>query len=110
MPNKSPEPTAVGAVSSAIAVHAASRRWLSFFRKATMTDAKQPNDDGSQSAPKPVRNLPDIAICRAALSFSDYYDCLVVNPWECRYALPFGRSFFCLSPDRAAIAARTKAP
>ena len=32
MPNKSPEPTAVGAVSSAIAVHAVSRRWLSFFR------------------------------------------------------------------------------
>ena len=31
-PNKSPEPTAVGACSSAIAVHAASRRWLSFFR------------------------------------------------------------------------------
>jgi hypothetical protein len=31
-PNKSPEPTAVGAVSSAIAVHAAGRRWLSFFR------------------------------------------------------------------------------
>jgi hypothetical protein len=31
-PNKSPDPTAVGAVSSAVAVHAASRRWLSFFR------------------------------------------------------------------------------
>ena len=31
-PNKSPEPTAVGACSSAIAVHVASRRWLSFFR------------------------------------------------------------------------------
>jgi len=31
-PNKSPEPTAVGAVSSAVAVPAASRRWLSFFR------------------------------------------------------------------------------
>ena len=30
--NKSPEPTAVGAVSSAITVHVASRRWLSFFR------------------------------------------------------------------------------
>ena len=30
-PNKSPEPTAVGAVRSAIAVHAASRRWLSFL-------------------------------------------------------------------------------
>ena len=31
-PNKSPEPTAVGAASSAVAVHVASRRWLSFFR------------------------------------------------------------------------------
>ena len=31
-PNKSPEPTADGAVRSAIAVHAASRRWLSFLR------------------------------------------------------------------------------
>ena len=31
-PNKSPEPTAVGACSSAVAVHVASRRWLSFFR------------------------------------------------------------------------------
>jgi hypothetical protein len=31
-PNKSPEPTAVGAVSSAIAVHVTSRRWLSFLR------------------------------------------------------------------------------
>jgi hypothetical protein len=32
MPNKSPEPTAVGACSSAVAVHAVSRRWISFFR------------------------------------------------------------------------------
>ena len=32
LPNQSPEPTAVGAGSSAVAVHAASRRWLSFFR------------------------------------------------------------------------------
>ena len=32
LPNKSPEPTAVGAVRSAVAVHVASRRWLSFFR------------------------------------------------------------------------------
>ena len=31
-PNKSPEPTAVGAGSSAVAVRATSRRWLSFFR------------------------------------------------------------------------------
>ena len=32
MPNQSPEPTAVGAVRSAVAVRVASRRWLSFFR------------------------------------------------------------------------------
>jgi len=32
MPNKSPEPTAVGPFSSAFAVHVASRRWLSFLR------------------------------------------------------------------------------
>jgi hypothetical protein len=32
MPNKSPEPTAVGACRSAVAVHAVSRRWLSFLR------------------------------------------------------------------------------
>ena len=31
-PNKSPEPTAVGAVRSAIAVHVVGRRWLSFLR------------------------------------------------------------------------------
>jgi hypothetical protein len=32
LPNKSPEPTAVGAGRSAVAVHVASRRWLSFLR------------------------------------------------------------------------------
>ena len=32
MPNKSPEPTAVGVGRSAVAVHVASRRWLSFLR------------------------------------------------------------------------------
>jgi len=32
MPNKSPEPTAVGHRGSAVAVHVVSRRWLSFFR------------------------------------------------------------------------------
>jgi hypothetical protein len=34
MPNQSPEPTAVGACRSSVAVHVASRRWLSFFRSA----------------------------------------------------------------------------
>ena len=37
-PNKSPEPTAVGHRRSAVAVHAASRRWLSFLRSTTLDD------------------------------------------------------------------------
>jgi hypothetical protein len=36
-PNQSPEPAAVGAFSSAIAVHAARRRWFSFGRSAYTT-------------------------------------------------------------------------
>ena len=32
LPNQSLEPTAGGVFSSAVAVHATSRRWLSFFR------------------------------------------------------------------------------
>ena len=36
LPNKSPKPTAVGAFSSAVAVHVTSRRWLSFFRSASL--------------------------------------------------------------------------
>ena len=31
LPDKSPQPTAVGALSSAVAVHVASRRWLGFL-------------------------------------------------------------------------------
>jgi hypothetical protein len=36
--NKSPEPTAIGAVGSAIAVQVASRQWLSFFRAAKVSN------------------------------------------------------------------------
>jgi hypothetical protein len=39
-PNKSPESTAVGAVSSAVTAHVASRRWLSFVRPLHVTTMK----------------------------------------------------------------------
>src|ERR1039458_9071644 len=70
-PNKSPEPTAVGAGRSAVAVHVASRRWLSFFREATsraMSDLRpdqtpktQPASAGGPSRPpkKTARGLGD---------------------------------------------------
>ncbi len=40
-PNQSPEPTAVGAASSAVAVRAASRRWLSFWSSGIYDSLKQ---------------------------------------------------------------------
>jgi hypothetical protein len=40
-PKKSPESTAVGAGRSAVAVHVASRRWLSFLRWATEIPASE---------------------------------------------------------------------
>jgi hypothetical protein len=43
-PNKSQEPTAVGAFSCVIAVHAASRRWLSFLRTEKETRKCDPFD------------------------------------------------------------------
>ena len=39
-PNKSPEPTAVGAGSSAVAVHVASRRWLSLLNQQNEASSK----------------------------------------------------------------------
>ncbi len=36
MPNQSLYPTAVGAVSSAIAVHVTGRRWFNFFRSLSV--------------------------------------------------------------------------
>ena len=48
-PNKSPEPTAVGAVSSAIAVHVAGRRWLSFLRSASKSWPVDYHGDGKRS-------------------------------------------------------------
>jgi hypothetical protein len=38
MPNKPPEPTAVGAGRSAVAVHVACRQWPSFLHRPWCTD------------------------------------------------------------------------
>jgi hypothetical protein len=58
----------------------------------------------------PVRKLPDPAICRA-LPFAKQvlFACLVPKPIECKYAGFINDDPFCLHPDRAEIAARTKA-
>ena len=53
---KSPEPTAVGAVSSAVAVHVASRRWLSFLRQGVMrTSLFKPRRVPGLAPPKPSK-------------------------------------------------------
>jgi len=61
------------------------------------------------SAPKPLRKLPDPAICRAKpAGFGDYTDCLVDEPFGCPYALNFAFKYLCRNPERAEIIARTK--
>src|ERR1022692_3271781 len=50
-PNKSPEPTAVGACSSAIAVHVASRRWLSFLRYLDTVHTSNPGRHQESASP-----------------------------------------------------------
>ena len=52
LPNKSQEPTAVGAGRSAVAVHVMSRLWLSFLRYAPLHTP--PNMNTQTSAPTPA--------------------------------------------------------
>jgi hypothetical protein len=74
-----------------------------------MSAVNMPDRGGSQAEPKPERQLPDPAICRAKpAGWGDYADCLVDGPYLCRFALPFGFRYLCLHPERAAIIARTK--
>jgi hypothetical protein len=75
-----------------------------------MSGAHIPNEDGSRSAPKAARTLPDVAICRGKHSgFGGYVDCLVDAPNSCRYALSFGGGWLCRNPEREEIVARTEA-
>ncbi len=55
-----------------------------------------------------ARVLPDMQICRATDLITDFANCLVERPYECRYAMSFGNGFFCKHPDRKTIIANTK--
>jgi len=52
--------------------------------------------------------LPDMAVCRVRRHADCLFTCQVETPQDCEYALPFGKQYFCSSPDRDAIAARTR--
>lgn len=66
--------------------------------------------ESSPTPPPPSQVLPDNTHCRARESgFGDYVDCLVKEPYNCTFALSFGRAFLCRHPQAKAIAARTSA-
>jgi hypothetical protein len=48
------------------------------------------------------RLLPDPETCRTRYlgPTLDFSECLVNNPLVCKYAVKFGKSFFCRHPDR----------
>ncbi len=54
-----------------------------------------------------LRVLPDAAICRAEELTGNFGKCLVRQPFECPYAMPFGYVHLCGHPDRDAIIAHT---
>ena len=68
----------------------------------------QLNSPGGYDWAEPVRLLPDMADCRVKYRLGDLYDCLVAGPHGCPHALSYGYSFFCLHPDRAAMAIRPR--
>ena len=69
-----------------------------------------PDEGDRQPGLKPRRLLPDFAICRARrLANSDLAYCLVDAPYDCKHAVSFGSSFFCLHPERDGIISRTEA-
>jgi hypothetical protein len=53
------------------------------------------------------RELPDELICRVKRSHEGFFDCLVEDPLDCKFAFPYGGKIFCLSPEREVIETRT---
>jgi len=66
-------------------------------------------EDDRDEQQTPPRTLPDAAICRVEnIVPCKLFGCLVTAPSSCPHALPFGKGYFCLHPEREQIAARTK--
>ena len=62
----------------------------------------------SETDSLPERVLPDAKICRAKAVTCMLAECLVDQPWECSFAVPFGCGFMCMCADRECIIARTR--
>ena len=59
---------------------------------------------------KKIGALPDLKVCRVKDVVSGLSECLTENPGMCRYAVPFGYSFFCLHPERKEFTAESGFP
>ena len=59
------------------------------------------NGSGMAESTNVLKPLPDAELCRTKrLGLSDLWDCLLPSPFKCKYAVSFGRSFFCNHPER----------
>lgn len=53
--------------------------------------------------------LQNLKMCFAKdIGIAQFAECLVSDPQQCRYVLPFGHGYFCLHPHRDTIVANTK--
>jgi hypothetical protein len=67
-------------------------------------------DDNSRTEDDMVGKTPEFTNCRVRrFGNTDIFFCLSDNQPNCDYTLKFGDSCFCLSPQRTAIASRTRA-
>jgi hypothetical protein len=75
--------------------------------KQPMPDAnKNKPPAGTTSAAGRPQKLPDPATCRVQRTgFGENLECLSIWKFHCPYAIPFGSTRFCSSPDRAQILA-----
>ena len=70
----------------------------------------EPNVTTEPPTGRQPRTLPDVQICRVRdIGITDFADCLVQNPFECKYAPSFGNGFLCQHPDWKEICQKTRA-
>ncbi len=74
-----------------------------------MSDINTPSDDGSESAPKPTRKMPDLSRCRVRRSgIADLVCCCSeADARDCEYAEHHAGDIFCFHPQWREILARS---
>src|ERR1039458_10846496 len=105
-PNKSPEPTAVGAVSSAVAVHVAGRRWLSFLRSAARRAPLNPSPHKQQQNAMTTKPTPrhQTAFNHLNTKACFMHPRTILMGFAIRYGIPLCLAIFNWTWQQAAVA------